>query len=41
MNTRKKRKVPFKYWNYKYNPITGFKTHRQNELVFNKERANR
>ena len=38
MIKQSRRFIPFRYWDYKYNPITGFKTHRKNELIFNKER---
>ena len=41
MIKQSRRLVPFRYWDYKYNPITGFKTHRQTELVYNKEIENR
>ena len=41
MIKQSRRFIPFRYWDYKYNPITGFKTHRKIELVFNKERENR
>lgn len=41
MEIKKKRKIPFNYWDYKYNPITGFKTHRKDHLLQNKERQNR